>query len=963
MSLAEQRNPQDELAARLRELRVRRRLTMAGLAAAVPLSRTTVSRVLNGRVLPSEQVLLGLASALRAGPAELKELKRLRAAAPKAESDHPDSAFEERYRDYVVERYGELTIVGLDLRHSDQSWPLDAAYLSLEMADVSEATSWRGFGRAEGMSFSGPEVRVARAEQALAGRERVLVRGLAGSGKTTLLQWLAVTTAQGRPAPELDHLANHIPYVLSLRTLVRRGSLPFPEAFLKAMSCPFAENQPHGWADGVLKSGRGLLLVDGVDEVPAQQRDAARSWLQGLLSAYPSSCFVVTTRPSAVREGWLARNSFVELTIRPMRGRDTDVFITRWHEAAAGKARGDQSLAALREKMQDTVRAKRELAQLATTPLMCALMCALHRDRQGHLPQGRMELYEAALSTLLDRRDVEREIETPEGIHLSERQSIQLLQRLAYWMVVNRQTEMHRDTALKSVTSQLPAMPSLHDGSTDPENVLFHLINRSGILRQPAAETIDFVHRTFQDYLGAKACVESGDFPLLLDNAHDDQWEDVLRMAVSHARPRERAEILKELISRGEGHPHGKRLRLLAMACLEYATVVDSDVQALVKESVASLLPPRSYRDARSLAQSGPMILDLLDGLTDLDPHEAEAVVTTAATIGGPPALVLLKKFRDHPSTRVQRALADSWSAFDTQDFATEIIEHLPDQTLELTVDSPAQFEVAERLGRDCHVRASRYLPLDRIVRQPHRNAVVAISVSDSEGLASLDLLSECPRLHTLKVSDVAIYDWTPLGGTTVRNLVLSKLDNCRLGSLWRLETIEKLTIAVPRGYDDLNGLPVPPQVTELRLSGTGSRRNYLVGVSRLRRLRSLGAEVPKPSPAEFADIAGLAFLKQLQLTRLQTRMLSQVPPVPNVEHLMLNVPQGPLSAMVLRRVFPNLRMLSISADQRPVDLRHLAEWAGLRIQVLNASAVRGADLLSSPELLALTPKPRDESP
>ena len=71
MSLAEQRNPQDELAARLRELRVRRRLTMAGLAAAVPLSRTTVSRVLNGRVLPSEQVLLGLASALRAGPAEL----------------------------------------------------------------------------------------------------------------------------------------------------------------------------------------------------------------------------------------------------------------------------------------------------------------------------------------------------------------------------------------------------------------------------------------------------------------------------------------------------------------------------------------------------------------------------------------------------------------------------------------------------------------------------------------------------------------------------------------------------------------------------------------------------------------------------------------------------------------------------------------------------------------------------
>ncbi|GAA3816897.1 NACHT domain-containing protein [Streptomyces phyllanthi] len=959
--MTEQTGPQEQLAGRLRELRVKRRLTMAGLATKSAIGRTTVSQVLNGRIPPSEAVLVALAQALKADPAEFEELRSLQAAVMSRQGPgSPDSDFEERYRRYVVDRYGTLTIVGLDLRHSDQSWPLDAAYLSLELADMSETAPLRGFSQPEGMPFTSHDVRVVRAEQALSGRERTLVRGLAGSGKTTLLQWLAVTTAQGLPATGLEHLARRIPYVLPMRTLVRRGSLPSPQAFLDAMSCPFAEAQPRQWTDGVLQSGRGLLLIDGMDEVPADQRRAARSWLQGLLSAYPRSCFVVTTRPSAVPEGWLSADSFVELTIRPMRGRDTDVFITRWHEAAAGEASGDQSLAGLREKMRDAIRAKRELAQLATTPLMCALMCALHRDRRGHLPQGRMELYEAALSTLLDRRDNERGIETPEGVHLSERQSIQLLQRLAYWMVVNRQTEMHKDFALRSIGVQLPAMPSLH-GRTNAEKVLAHLINRSGVLRQPTEDTIDFVHRTFQDYLGAKACVEAGDFPLLLDNAHDDQWEDVIRMAVSHARPNERVMILKELIARGnEARTQAKRLHLLAMACLEYATEVHPDVQALVEQNVAGLLPPRSYRDARVLGQLGPVILDLLPGPENLAPYEAEAVVTTAAIVGGPPAFVLLKRFRNHPSPAVQRALADSWSAFDAQDYADEIIEHLPDRTLVLAVDSAAQFDMAEKLGRDCHVRISRYLPLDGIARLPRRNSVVAITVSGDEGLAPLDLLSEFPRLHTLKISGAAISDWTPLQGTTVRNLTLSKLDNCRLGSLRHLDRIEKVTLGVPRSYHNLLSLRVPANITELRLSGIGSRKDFLVGVSRLRRLSALSVEVAEPSAKEFAHIAALSRLKQLQLTGLKLRALSNVPPLPNVEHLILHVPRGTPAAADLRRVFPGLRTISIFAEHRPVDVRRLADWPGLRVRVHNASSVRGADRFT-PEVLTLIPEPRED--
>ncbi|MFG2590425.1 NACHT domain-containing protein [Streptomyces sp. NPDC048438] len=242
-----------------------------------------------------------------------------------------------------------------------------------------------------------------------------------------------------------------IPFVLPLRTLVRHGPLPEPHDFLVSVGTPLAAAQPEGWADAVLGRGAALILVDDIDEVPQEHRGATRDWLERLLAAYEDACFVVTTRPSAVPEGWLSSARFTEFSVRPMGAADIGVFIHRWHTAARHNAATDPERSQLRDleaALPVTVRAQRDLAQLSSTPLMCALICALHRDRRGHLPHRRMELYEAALSMLLVRRDLQRSIDVPEGIQLTEHQSVQLLQRLAYWLIRNRQTEMGRATAM-----------------------------------------------------------------------------------------------------------------------------------------------------------------------------------------------------------------------------------------------------------------------------------------------------------------------------------------------------------------------------------------------------------------------------------------------------------------------------------------------------------------------------------
>lgn len=609
-------------------------------------------------------------------------------------------AFERRLREYVVEKVGKLTIIGLTLSDGDgETWPLDAAYLSLELTSASRRPAG-GFGlppgEAAGRSVPSPR----RAEEALAGQNRVLLRGAAGSGKTTLLQWLATITARGELPPALGHLSGCLPVTLPLRTLIRRGALPQPEEFLAASAGPLAGlPAAQGWATRRLTEGTALLLIDGVDEVPEADRRRTLVWVKDLLAAYPNARFVITTRPSAVREGWLADAGFTELELLPMSRADVTSFIDRWHTAAGQQ--GDARLRAFRDSLTTAVVAKGDLGRLATNPLMCALICALNRSRKGCLPHGRMELYRAALELLLVRRDRERDVVVGgDGPELEHDQQVALLQKVAYWLIRNGRSEIEWHKAVEILERALPAMPHVAQRGS-AEDILRHLVLRSGLLRQPTSGTLDFIHRTFQDYLGAQAAVDEWDFDVLVNNAHDDQWEDVLRMAVGHAPPRARAELLGMLLERGdreEGHRH--RLHLLAAACLEHAVMVDPEIRARVEKSAAELVPPRDVEAAKALAGAGRVVLDLLPGPEGLSDEVAHAVVVVATTVSDDRAIPLLARYAAHPSLAVRAQLAWAWDRFDTEHYAEAVIARLSyEDGLAFVVKSRAHEEALERLG------------------------------------------------------------------------------------------------------------------------------------------------------------------------------------------------------------------------------------------------------------------------
>ncbi|WP_432001709.1 NACHT domain-containing protein [Streptomyces sioyaensis] len=739
-----------------------------------------------------------------------------------------DAAFERGYLTYIARKHSRLTIYGIDLAHSPDRWPLDAAYMSLEAtaAPAREVTTGAPWDAAGGPG-TGPAVPLpvpVPADQALAGRDRVLLRGVAGSGKSTLVQWLAVSCTKAPGATALPHLYGRIPFVLPLRTLTREGAaLPSPGHFLAAVGCPVSGSQPEGWADRVLASGRALLLVDGVDEIPERERELTRRWLRDLLDAFPDNLWMVTSRPSAVRDDWLAADGFGELTLSPMSRTEVAAFIGRWHDAARCDAEEPERLGSDEQSLLAAVRTKQDLARLATNPLMCGLICALHRDRRGYLPLGRKELYDAALGMLLSRRDSERDMGAPTGIELSDEPQIQLLQRLAYWLIRNGRTELDRDRAERIIGDALPAVPAAAMQG-DAAAVFRHLLLSSGLLREPVPGSVVFVHGPFQDYLGAKAAVEDGDFGLLVAHAGDSQWEDVIRMAVAHARPRERAEILGELVAQGDRLADAAarlRIHLLAMACLEHAARLDPRVREEVHKRARAILPPRTREESQLLATAGPLVLELLPGPEGLEDDEAQEVVATAALLASDAALEVMKRFRGHRTGRVGIQLAMSWPHFDTDRYAQEIVRHL-DTDVTVTATSLPELRSLKALGGRPHLTVSGPFTSRELRDALVPGPVKSLHVSDNPEISELDFLHGFPALSTLSLWDCpGVESVAPLANIHLDLLSIAGPPDNTLSTphgLARLRQISRLGLFTQLPPGGLAALPADAPLQHLTL-------------------------------------------------------------------------------------------------------------------------------------------------
>ncbi|MET9960878.1 NACHT domain-containing protein [Streptomyces sp. NPDC006326] len=841
-------------------------------------------------------------------------------------------AFEERYARYVAETHGRLQLFGLTLSRFRREWPLDVAYISLTVSGEQQPVPGE----------PGVHPTTVKAEQALGAADRVLLRGPAGAGKSTLVQWLAVNAARQAEGP----WTTRVPFVLRLREFTSAQGLPLPEEFLRTSGVPLAA--PPGWTEELMTSGRALVLVDGVDEVPQRLRSRTETWLRSLVSAFPKARYVVTTRPSAVPEDWLAGLGFAPHSLLPMEREDIRSFIGHWHAAARVEADPcGEDLDAYEASLLEAVASRRDLGRLATNPLMCALLCALNRDRRMQLPRARKELYDAALEMLLVRRDTEREISGVEGVHLTRDEQIALLQRFAYWLIRNGQVQAARDEAVEMVDEWLDAMPQVREQG-DAEQVFSHLLIRSGLLREPVKGSVDFVHRTFQDYLGAKAAVESRDFGVLVKNAQDDTWDDVVRMAVGHARPDERTRILRGLLKRADKVKTARsRLVLLAAACLEHAPELDPALRHEIASRTAGLLPPRTPEQAQELAKAGELVLELLPGPGALSEAEAAATIRTAALVGGERALAVIRRFREEDRPKAVVELDEAWGQFEAAEYAEDVLTGASLGNAVLTLRTQSQLDCLAALP---HFDRLRLYGVRRVPPEvASRRGLRMLYVLDSPDLTDLGPLAGHRELEHIGLTNcTALSDLGPLGELPLKNLYTVGSSRVRLGVLEQLSGLVSLGLATTGGHRSVGELPGRQHLTSLWLY-EGAEGLSLDGLERWPDLSSLSL-VGSRQAEELRAMVRPPDLTSFQLLHHHAYDPGDLLRFPRMDNLFFADCRftGGLGALTeLKR----LTTLSFSACDT-VDLTPLAQLPELTVHLYRDTNVRGAELFPPERLL-----------
>jgi Leucine-rich repeat (LRR) protein len=625
-----------------------------------------------------------------------------------------DNAFRRRYLEHLSMTLDVLELFGVRIERYRPRTTLSVAYISLSVSANSDTVT--GFdrrhftaGRALHIdewrkSTQEPEEATVQVEAALARAPLSLIRGEAGSGKSTLINWLAISAARRSFSGDLAGWNGCVPFLVKLRAYVGQ-SLPRPEHFLEGVAGPIAGQMPTGWVHRELRGGRALLLVDGVDELPGSQRRAIRQWLTSLLAEFPGLRVVVTSRPAAAGSDWLAAEGFATAFLERMKPSDVRELIRHWHEAirdAGDLPCAPEELPGFEAALLARLESAPHLRALAASPLLAAMLCALNLDRVKQLPRDRMGLYAAALELLLEKRDAIRQIGVDREVTLERPQKMQVLQDLAWRLSVTGRAELPRDAVVRWTADKLAAMPT---APTNAGAVLDYLLERSGVLREPAAGRIDFVHRTVQEYLTAKQFTDDGDLEPLLTQAHKDQWRETIIMAAGHANAPQRAELLAGLLRRIGAEPRNARqLRLLAAGCLETLPAIPVDLRDEIEGCVADLIPPRDLASARSLSNVGAPVLDRLPRTpATLTAASSRAVVRTAWLINGPAALELLSGYGADPREDVQEELIRGWEYFDAELYARRVLADAP--LVNGHVSIPARLLIAAR-----HLRNLRSL-------------------------------------------------------------------------------------------------------------------------------------------------------------------------------------------------------------------------------------------------------------
>lgn len=362
----------------------------------------------------------------------------------------------------------------------------------------------------------------------------MVIIGPPGIGKSTILNHIAAKEhrLQKKRVSEDNHFS--LPVLIRLREISDNGgTLNIRYELGNIFGIPVEH------VNEVLRAGKILLLLDGLDEISQDFRERICREVNSLSNSHAKHKIILTCRNAVTPS---LAGTFVFLEVFDLDKKQQEKFIANYFSLALqdpncwlGKMlQEDKELSS--QKLVWKVQSNIRLQEIAQSPLLLSMICLVYIST-GALPEKRSELYEQGINIYLQ---IWGECQTPQARSQSNvYQDIghyakeELLEELA-------STKFKEDTGYTQFSEkEIVTLIANHKTvSLDTGcEILIGLAADHGLLVKTSLGQWEFSHLTFQEFFVAKWIFRHNKQDLLVNKILEEKWQEVIRLVIELKPP------------------------------------------------------------------------------------------------------------------------------------------------------------------------------------------------------------------------------------------------------------------------------------------------------------------------------------------------------------------------------------------------------------------------------------------
>lgn len=423
----------------------------------------------------------------------------------------------EKYSPYLNRYHGQIKCLNM-------SQPIDLDDLFVEVKVQDRLTGSLGLGLQElsqpanqqNSKLLGLDALEMVKRQNLQGLE---VLGQPGSGKTTFLSWIAILNLRQKFWPDC------VSVFVSLSDFAAKGEQQSLEEYI--IQHWESQHIKRETTEILLKNGRVLVLLDGLDEVKEAEYLRIVKSVEDFMKKYIKNHFVITCRLVTRKYNF---QSSIKVEMADLDWTDIQELANNWFNSRSPRHSATDFMTHLEAGHNNRIR------KLANSRLLLILLCLVF-ENTGKFMKSRAALYKKAIDLLLSEWDSSEHNIQRERYGLTDDNIKNLLIKIAKDTFEKEEysfQQLHLESWINTFIS------NLSETKVESSQVL-KFIAECGLLIEGSLSEWSFSHLTFHEYFMAEAIknrcnCESIDDPILNELVENHltkpRWREVFLLLV-----------------------------------------------------------------------------------------------------------------------------------------------------------------------------------------------------------------------------------------------------------------------------------------------------------------------------------------------------------------------------------------------------------------------------------------------